>query len=144
MKIFLDANILVTVLCNEYPEFSFCSKVVSLCDDKKFTVYTSPMCLAIAFYFAEKKNGNRIARQKINLLASKIHVTTVDDAAVKKTVANKAIHDFEDGLEYYSAEESKCKCIVTNDGEDFYFSKIEVLNAHDFLMRHVVAEKKIK
>lgn len=60
---------------------------------------------------------------------------------VKKTTANKAIEDFEDGLEYYSAELSKCKCIVTNDRDDFYFSKIEILNAHDFLMKYVVKKK---
>ena len=29
MRIFLDANILVTVLCNEYPRFTYCSRVLS-------------------------------------------------------------------------------------------------------------------
>lgn len=138
MRIFLDANILVTVLCNEYPRFTFCSRVLSLCDDKQFGVYTSPLCLAIAYYFTEKKNGKLIAGKKINLLASKIKITSVDDGSVKKTMTNKAIHDFEDGLEYYSAMDSKCKCIVTNDKEDFYFSEIEVLNAHDFLFKYVL------
>lgn len=141
MRIFLDANILVTVLCNEYPEYAFCSKVLSLCDDRSFLVYTSPLCLAIAFYFAEKKNGNKLARQKINLLSSKINITTVNDDVVAKTVADKSVHDFEDGLEYYSAMQSKCKCIVTSDRDDFYFSKIEVLNAHDFLIKYVVRKR---
>lgn len=140
MRIFLDANVLVAVLCNEYPQFTFCSRALSLCDNKKFKVYTSPICLAIAFYFAEKKNGNAVARAKINLLASKLNLTTVDSYVVKKTIANKAINDFEDGLEYYSAESSKCKCIVSNDSDDFYFSKMEVLNAQDFLLKYVVRE----
>ena len=125
MRIFLDANILVTVLCNEYPQFTFCSRVLSLCDDKRFGVYTSPLCLAIAYYFAEKKNGNAVARKKINFLSGKIKITSVDDAAVKRTVSNKSVHDFEDGLEYYSAINSKCKCIVTNDKEDFHFSETQ-------------------
>ncbi len=51
------------------------------------------------------------------------------------------MHDFDDGLEYYSAEASKCTCIVTNDERDFYFSKIEVLNAHDFLLKYAVKNK---
>jgi len=58
MKIFLDANILVSVLNKEYPVFSYSSRVLSLADNTKFKVYTSPLCLAIAFYFAEKKTNN--------------------------------------------------------------------------------------
>ena len=54
MRIFLDANILVSVLNKEYPLFSYSARIISLADNKKFTVYTSPICLAIAFYFAEK------------------------------------------------------------------------------------------
>jgi predicted nucleic acid-binding protein len=141
VRVFLDANILVTVLCNEYPQFSFCSQILSLCDNKKFEVFTSPLCLAIAFYFAEKKNGNTLARKKIKLLSDKIRITTINKESVRKTTANKAINDFEDGLEYYSALNCKCKCIVTNDKSDFYFSEIETLNAHDFLLKYVVVKK---
>ena len=107
MRIFLDANILVTVLCNEYPQITFCSQILSLCDDKRFEVYTSPLCMAIAYYFTEKKNGNRIARKKINLLAGKILITQMDEETVNKASSNKLINDFEDGLEYYSALQKK-------------------------------------
>jgi predicted nucleic acid-binding protein len=138
VKIFLDASVLVTVLCNEYPQFAFCARVLSLCDDKKFEVYTSPLCLAIAFYFAEKKNGTSTARKKINLLSQKIFITAMDEAVVSKTTNDKSIHDFEDGLEYYSALRSHCKCIITSYTEHYYFSKIEILNAHDFLIKYAV------
>ena len=141
MRIFLDANILVTVLCNEYPQFGLCSRILSLCDNKKFEVYTSPMCLAIAFYFAEKKNGNKLARKKINLVGSKLKITSVDETVVKNTIANKSINDFEDGMEYYSALQSKCMCIVTSDKKDFYFSQIEIINPNDFLIKYVFSEK---
>ena len=137
MKIFLDANILVTVLCNEYPHFTYCSRILSLCDNTKYEVYTSPICLAIAFYFAEKKNGHDLARKKIILLSEKIRMATVDENAVIKTATHKAIEDFEDGMLYYAAMNAKCKCIVTDDKDDFYFSKIEVLNAEEFLLKHV-------
>ncbi len=42
-------------------------------------------------------------------------------STVKKALENPAIKDFEDGMEYYSAEESNCDCIVTEDVHDFYF-----------------------
>jgi len=141
MRIFLDANILVTVLCNEYPQFTYCSRVLSLCDNQKFDVYTSPICLAIAFYFTEKKNGTDLALKKMKLLCDKLKVAAVDEAAVKKTTANRLIHDFEDGLQYYAAVDARCKCIITQDKDDFYFSLIEVLNPEEFLLKHVKGVK---
>lgn len=138
MKIFLDANILVAVLCNEYPLITYCSRVLSLADNPKFGVYTSPLCLAIAFYFSEKKDGTALAQKKIKVLSEKLNVTTIDANTVRLANQNKSIHDFEDGLEYYSAIDSNCQCIITEDKSGFYFSKIEALGAEEFLVRFVV------
>ena len=65
MRIFLNANILVSVLNKEYPLFSYSARIVSLADNKKFTVFTSPICLAIAFSFAEKKSGTQTAKKRL-------------------------------------------------------------------------------
>ena len=137
MRIFLDANILVSVLNKEYPLFSHSARILSLADNKNFEVFTSPLCLAIAFYFAEKKE-KKTARQKIGLLTKKLSIAPVSAIAVQKTVNNAAIYDFEDGLEYYAAVESKCKCIITEDAGDFYFSAIEVLNCKGFFEKYLV------
>ncbi len=137
MKIFLDANVLVSVLNKEYPLFTYTSRILSLADNSKFLVYTSPLCLAIAFYFAEKKNGNAMARKKISLLTEKLLFTSIDEKTVLEVEKNKKIHDFEDGLQYYSALEKDCKYIITEDLDDFYFSEIEVLNSRAFLEQHV-------
>ena len=45
-------------------------------------------------------------------------------SSVKSTLINKAIHDFEDGLEQYVALEKDCKCIITEDQNDLYFQKL--------------------
>jgi len=116
--------------------------MISLSDNPEFKVYTSPLCLAIAFYFAEKKNGNQLARNKIALLSEKLSITSVDESTVRKTSQNKSVKDFEDGLEYYSAEDSNCRCIITQDKKDFYFSEIEVLNAEEFLLKYAVKKKR--
>lgn len=136
MKIFLDANILVSVLNNEYPLFTYTSRILSLIDNPKYEVYTSPLCLAIAYYFVEKKSGNKLALKKIKLLAEKIRIAVITAETIKQTVQNKKIHDFEDGMQYYSAVLSKCNCIITEDLEDFYYSELEVLTARHFLEKN--------
>ena len=137
MKIFLDANVLVSVLNKEVPVFTHSARVLSLADHSKYKLYTSPLCLAIAFYFAEKKNGNANARHKIAILSQKLNFTSVGPKAVESVMNNKRIHDLEDGLQYYSALDSGCKCIVTEDKNDFYFSEIEILSSRHFLEKYI-------
>ena len=133
MKIFLDSNVLVSVLNKEYPLFYNSARILSLADHPKFTLYTSPICLAIAFYFSEKKSGTQLAKKKIMLLSQKLSISTTDSKTVQQTTKNTMIHDFEDGLEYYSAIESGCKIIVTEDVSDFYYSEIPVYDCERFM-----------
>jgi predicted nucleic acid-binding protein len=137
MRIFLDANVLVSVLNKEYPLFTLSSRILSLGDTKSFQIYTSPVCLAIAFYFAEKKYRTKTARQKINILCDHIEIAEATASSVKKCLDNPRVNDFEDGLEYYAAIENKCSCIITEDEGDFYFSDIEVLSCHDFYLKYM-------
>jgi predicted nucleic acid-binding protein len=133
MKVFLDANVLISVLNKEYPVFPYSSRVLSLADYPNFNLFTTPACLAIAFYFSEKKSGTTLAKQKIEILASQIDITPMDKSTVMPIFKNKSIKDFEDGLQYYAALRSKCTCIITEDKNDFYFSEIEVLDSKSFL-----------
>ena len=129
MNIFLDANVLVSVFNKEYPVFSYSSRILSLSLNKRYRLFTSPVCLAIAFYFSEKKSGSLLARKKIELLEKNISITDVGRKQVSDTLADKRILDFEDGIEYFSALYAKCQLIITENVSDFHFSKMEVLNS---------------
>lgn len=129
MRVFVDANILISVLNKEYPLFTNTSRILSLADNRKFTVYTSPICLAIAFYFAEKKSGTQLAKEKIKLLSSKLAIADLGKKEVLQALEHKKMNDVEDGMQYYSALANKCEAIITQDTEDYYYSSIEVLDA---------------
>lgn len=133
MRIFLDANVLISVLNKEYPLFPISSRILSLSDKSGYELFTSPICLAIAFYFSEKKSGTDLAKKKIEMLASKLKSTTVDQEVVTLTAIDVRVRDFEDGLEYYSALNSSCDVIVTEDHNGFYFSDIPVLTCNQFM-----------
>jgi predicted nucleic acid-binding protein len=137
MKIFLDANVIVSVLNKEYPVFPFTSRILSLGGDKNYHLVTSPVCLAIAYYFAEKKHGKTLAKSKIFLLLQYIDVADCGKQEALLAVQNKKIHDFEDGIQYYAALHARCNCIVTSDIGDFYFSEIEVLEPEKFFRKYI-------
>ena len=134
MRLFIDANILVATLNKEYPLFTWSSRILSLQGKQNIELFTSPLCLAFAFYFSSKKSGEKIASKKIEMLLQHIGITTIDQNITDQAIHNKLIHDFEDGMEYYSAIQNKCNCIITENQKDFYFSEIEVIGCEAFLL----------
>ncbi len=139
MKLFIDANILIAVLNKEYPVFTYAAKVLSLPQTKRIQLYTSPACIAITFYFASKKSGEQRAKEKIALLSNYILLADNRQKDLKDICSNKKINDVEDGLQYYAAKHSGCSFIITENTEDYYFSKdIPALSAERFLDNHIL------
>jgi predicted nucleic acid-binding protein len=137
MKLFLDANVLVSVLNKEYPTYLYTSRTLSLAGSKKYQLATTNVCLAIAFYFAEKKHGSTVAKSKISLLLEHIRVADCGKKEAIFAADNKKINDFEDGFQYYAALHAGCDVIITDDLDDFYFSEIETLQAEHFFTKYL-------
>ena len=135
MKVFLDANVLVSVLNHEMPIFTYSARVMSLPQyQAHYQLFTSPICLAIAYYFAEKKCGSKRAIEKMQILSNQIKVTSIGQEEVFLVNNNKKINDYEDGLQYYSAKQAGCQIIITENVKDFYFSEIPVHTSKDFIL----------
>ncbi len=138
MRFFLDANILISVLNKEFPQYTYTSRILSMTEeDKSVTLVTTSICLAIAFYFAGKKHGEVQAKKKIGILVEHLDIADCGNREALSVMHNKKIHDFEDGLQYYAALHSNCSCIVSNDQDDFYFSDLPVYNAERFFRKYV-------
>jgi len=137
MRFFLDANILVSVLNKEYPVYIHTSRILSMAGEKNTTLVTTNICLAIAYYFAEKKHGAAMAKSKITLLLQHLDIAECGKREALSVAGNKKIHDFEDGLQYYAALHSNCKVIVSSDLDDFYFSDLQVLDPETFFKKYV-------
>ena len=135
MRLFLDANIIVATLNKEYPLFTWASRLLSLQGKHNIELFTSPLCLAIAFYFSSKKSGEKMAKEKIGLLLQHIGVTSMDVNTTSQAIENRMAHDFEDGMEYYSAIQHNCTYIITENQKDFFFSDIEVIGCEEFLLQ---------
>jgi predicted nucleic acid-binding protein len=136
-RLFLDANVLISVVNMEYPLFSYAARILSLATNPYFEVYTSPLCLAITFYFAEKKHGTPLAKKKIAIISEHIKIAPNYADGVQKTFENRKINDFEDGLEYYAAVDCNCDIIITEDVSDFYFSELKVFDCKRFFEQHL-------
>ena len=90
------------------------------------------------FLFCRKKTSSTVAKTKIKILLEHIDIAENLRGAILKTLENKKVHDFEDGLEYYAAEQAGCDCILTENTKDFYFADMEVLDCKAFAEKYLV------
>lgn len=135
MRIFVDANVLVAVLNKEYPRFDEAARVLSLSGKKPYQIYVSAVSLAIAWYFAEKKSGSKLAAQKFEVLLKHIEVTPCGADEIKRMNSYMPGTDWEDGLQVSSAESAGCDVIATFDLKDYYFSPIPYLSPKNLLLK---------
>lgn len=138
-KVFLDANVIISVLNREYPLFRMSSRVISLSENPSYKLCTSATCLAISFYFASKRCGDKKALEKIKMLCNWIEVVDAGNHEVHAALANPQVNDFEDGIQHYAAKHSGCQFIITEDQEDFYFSEVPVMTCEHFLREIVLS-----
>jgi predicted nucleic acid-binding protein len=136
LRVFLDANILVSVINREFPAIIYTQRILSL-TDYGYHLNTSTLSLAIAFYFAEKKFGNAEAIKKIRILMNHLHITDCSEKEAKAAINNVKANDFEDALQYFSAVNAYCDVLVTMDVEGFYYADIPILTPEKFWDRFV-------
>ena len=141
MKAFVDANILVSVVNKEHPLFGYTARILSLSGVGKARIFTTPICLAIAFYFAEKKYRSDSAKERLRVLSQNLEIAAANADTVRSAFTNPAVKDLEDGLEYYSALKAGCECIITEDKDDYHFSKIPILSAQEFFEAHMAGRR---
>ncbi len=140
-NIFLDANVIISVIVNEYPRATYSSKVLSLAQDHRYKLYVSPHTLAICHYFSAKQNGKLRANHVVSVLTSKLHVTNHFSSHVNAVNTDSRINDFEDGLQYFSATEAKCQAIITYNAKDFHFGDLPLFLPKDFLLADAKGRK---
>ena len=101
--------------------------------EKNYIGYISPVSFLLTNYFILKQNtSEKEALKKIQALEKIIKITTINHQIVKKALYSH-LHDFEDALQYYSAEAEPVDVIITRDGHDFYKTKLPVLSPAEFL-----------
>ena len=129
-RVFVDANIVIDLLCERYPWFPKVLCIFSMGDLGQIELFCSSLSLGTASYIMEtRKLSTQDIFDSIALLCKMCTPTTVDESVVKSAVFS----DFEDALQYCSAQTVEADCIVTRNKKDFSASEIPVYELDEFL-----------
>jgi len=132
-RVFADANIIIDLLCERYPWFPKVMRLFSMGDLGQIDLFCSSLSLGTASYIMEtRKLSTQDIFDNIALLCKMCTPTTVDKSVVMNALVS-GFTDFEDALQYCSAQTVDADCIVTRNKKDFSASEIPVYDLDEFL-----------
>jgi predicted nucleic acid-binding protein len=131
-KIFLDTNIVIDFLGERANFYQPAAKILTLADQKKIEIYTSPTSISNTYYLLSRFENTKIALEKIRKFKVLCSISIMDDEVIEKAI-NSNFKDFEDAMQYFSALASNCDLIVTRNEKDFKNALIPVLNGESYL-----------
>lgn len=135
MKILVDTNVIIDILCKREPFFEDSYEdsynALNKCIDNH-TIIVSASAITDIFYIARKYIGSEQAKECIRNLLDLIKISDTRGADIEKALSSD-ISDFEDAVVSAIAERQKAKYILTRNTKDFEKSKILSITPHDYL-----------
>lgn len=131
-RIFLDSNVILDLLGERVPFFDSIAKVATLADQKKLTLIVSPLSFTTVDYVLNKYETSESVLNKLRKFKIICQLCEVNDEIIDKAL-NSNFKNFEDAVQYFTAQQSNCSVIITRNGKDFKNSTIPIMTAEEYL-----------
>ena len=134
MKILIDTNVILDVLCNRKEFVEDSAKIFKLCEVKKLTGYISALSITNIVYIMRKELDEDKIREVIEKLSLVFNVVDLKGDDLKKATAID-FNDYEDAVQSQQAIRIKADYIVTRNIKDYKNSKIMAIKPTELLER---------
>ena len=134
MKILVDTNIILDVLCNRPDFVEASSKVWKFCEVHKIEGYISALSIPNIVYILRKELTPQRTQQLIQQITMIFEVIDLK-ATDLKNAAEMYSSDYEDAIQMCQAKRLEADFIVTRNIRDFKDSKVLALKPSELLDR---------
>lgn len=134
MKVLIDTNIILDVLCRRPGFYENASRIFKLCEVRKMSGIISALSVPNIMYILRKElDADKIREilEKLMLIFSVVDLTA--DDLIK--AADISFGDYEDAIQSVCAARIKANYIVTRNTKDFLESKVPSIEPRDLLDR---------
>lgn len=134
MKILIDTNVILDVLCSREKFLEDSSKIWKLCEVKKLDGYVSALSIPNIVYILRKELTPEKTQQIIDQIFIVFNIIDLKAEDLKEAAAMKP-SDYEDALQMICASRIKADFIITRNIKDFMESKITAIKLSELLER---------
>lgn len=129
-RLFLDTNILLDFVLDRMPFAEQAEKILQLKVTQKKRIFASALSVATVAYFVRKVGKDPIV--VINDLMEWVQIVSLTETEFSYA-AKSTFKDFEDALQFFSAQQVDADVIITRDAKGFSPSSILVQSPAQFL-----------
>ena len=132
MKTLIDTNIILDVLTKRETFYINSAKVWTLVREGIIEGCISAISVNNLYYIINKLEGQKAARSFVDQLLEDFEIMALTKNILKqaRTIPQK---DFEDSIQYFSAINEGCECIVTRNKKDFPSIGIKIISPAELL-----------
>ena len=131
--LFIDTDIIIDFIIDRQPFSREAAQVFTLIDQKKVKGYTSALSYGNLYYVLSKYAPHKKVITMLNELSELVGILKVDEDIIKASLAS-GFKDFEDAIQYYTAQEYKrIDLILTRNIKDFKKSSLPVMTPGTFI-----------
>lgn len=134
MKVLIDTNVILDVLCKRQDFFEDSSKVMKYCEVNKIDGVISALSIPNIIYIMRKELDAEKTKDIIEKLQLIFTVADLKSDDIKKALSLN-FDDFEDALQSACASRIKADYIVTRNIRDFKNSRITAIKPSELLER---------
>ena len=126
MKVLIDTNIILDVLCKRPAFYEDSAKIFKLCEVKKISGVISALSIPNIMYILRKELDADKTREVLDSLMLIFSVADLKADDLKKA-ADMRFKDYEDAIQSACATRIKANYIVTRNIKDFSESKVTAI-----------------
>lgn len=140
LSVFIDTNIFLDFIEKRPEGVTEAYAIFKLAAKNRITMLVSDLSIANMKYSTRKTITLSDFYKIIKLSRELFTIVPVGEKVVDHALEIET-RDFEDALQYFSAEQAGADCVVTRNIKDFDFaSTVETLEARDFLKKYFPEE----
>ena len=134
MKVLIDTNIILDVLCKRPDFYEDSAKVFKLCEVKRISGVISALSIPNIMYILRKELDSEKTKEILDNLSLIFSIADLKADDLKKAAAME-FKDFEDALQSACAARIKANYIITRNIRDFTMSKVAAIKPTELLER---------
>ena len=134
MKVLIDTNIILDVLCNreEFVEHSL--KIFKLCEVKKIEGYISALSIPNIVYIMRKELDSKKVKEILEKLSLIFEIIDLKADDLKRA-SSFDFKDYEDAIQSAQASRIKANYIITRNVKDYVSSKVTAIKPSELIER---------
>ena len=132
MKILVDTNVLLDVLCQRADFYDDSAAVWSLAEQGRVTAFIATISVTNMYYIVRKLSDHRKAMKALIQLRDIFSVAACDAQVLNQAIDAK-MPDFEDAVQFFTATHAGVDMIITRNVKHFPKGSIPAATPAEFL-----------